>query len=139
MLRPALFAFALAIAAPAFATPVKQAGISGAWAFITKPYGDGCQLSGSMQIKPVGKAYTCTFNAQERCPGINIKAQETCTITRTGDALTLTATVKRVTPQVGYVPDHFVLTVQNSNSMVGELRSFHNAPAEFFRGDAPVS
>lgn len=138
MLRPALFALALAIAAPTLAA-AKPADITGAWAFVTQTYGPGCQLSGSMVIRQSGKNYVCSFTAQERCPDITIKAQQSCTATRTGDRLEIAATVKKVTPKVGYVPDNFALTIANSAQMKGELHSFHDAPVDFWRGDAPVS
>jgi hypothetical protein len=138
MLRPALFALALLIAAPAFAAS-KPADISGAWAFVTQTYGPGCQLSGSMVIRKSGANYVCSFNAQERCQGVAIKARQTCVAKLSGDKLEITSTVKKVEPKVGYAPDNFVLTVGNSAQMKGELHSFHNAPVDFWRGDAPVS
>jgi hypothetical protein len=139
MLRPALFALALTLAAPAFAAS-KPADITGAWAFVTKTYGPGCQLSGSMVIRKSGANYVCSFTAQERCPDLTLKAQQTCTAKRNGDQLEITATVKSVTPKgYNYVPDNFALTIASSAQMKGDLHSFHDAPVDFWRGDAPVS
>jgi len=134
------FAFAIALAAPALANPMqKPADVSGAWAFETQTYGNSCQLSGSLTLRPAGVGYSCAFTARERCADITVKAQETCTAARSGDSLTIKAFVTKVAPQVAYSPDDFVLTIKSGAQMHGELRSFHSAPVDFFRGDAPVS
>ena len=135
---PILCLLALA-AAPVFATP-KAADVSGAWAFETQTYGSHCQLSGSMMIRPAGKDYACTFTAQERCSDITVKAQESCEAKRLPDgSFNIIATVNKVSPQVGYEPDNFELKIESGAHMTGMLRSFHSAPVDFFRGDAPVS
>lgn len=140
----AIAAIAIACAAPAIAQKpaagAKSANISGAWNFLTQTYSNGCRMSGVMAIKPstTGK-YACTFQTQEKCNDITVHAKETCDAVRDGGKLTITSTVKSVDPQVGYDPDHFELTIQNGARMTGMMRSFNSAPAEFFRGDAPVS
>ena len=147
MPSPARTASALAVAAFAVAglaaatptKPAKTADITGAWAFETHVYGPHCQLSGSMMIRPSGAGFSCVFTAQERCQDITVKAQETCEAKRDGEAMTIIAHVNRVAPQVGYEPDNFELTIQSGSYMKGMLRSFHSAPVDFFRGDAPVS
>jgi hypothetical protein len=141
MIRKLLLALTLAAAAPALANPAatKAADITGAWAFTTQTYGDACKLSGTVVVKPAGKNFTCTMTAQEICRDIKVRAKETCTATRNGDNLVIKANVISVTPDVGYVPDDFELKIQGSAYMKGMLRSFHSAPVEFFRGDAPVS
>lgn len=132
-----ILAFALA-AGGARATPT-QADITGAWSFQTQVYGPNCSLSGAMTIRPAGAEYACTFVAQERCADLTVKAQETCEAKRAGDAMAITAHVNSVAPKVGYEPDNFELTIQTRSYMKGMLHSFHSAPVEFFRGDAPVS
>ncbi|HVY02146.1 MAG TPA: hypothetical protein VG983_00705 [Caulobacterales bacterium] len=138
MTRYALFALAFAAALPALATPA-PADITGAWAFATQAYGNGCKLSGSLVLKGSGKTYSCSMAVQERCNDIAVKARESCVATRTGDGLVIKATVQSVDPVVGYVPDDFELKIQSSAYMKGMLRSFHSAPVDFYRGDAPVS
>lgn len=140
MIRPLLFALVLAAAAPALANPAaNSADITGAWGFATQTYGEGCKLSGTVVIKPVGKSFLCTMAAQEICRDIKVRAKETCTATRNGDSLVIKATVVSVDPDVGYVPDDFELKIHSAAYMKGMLRSFHSAPVDFFRGDAPVS
>jgi hypothetical protein len=117
----------------------RPADVTGAWAFETQTYGDNCQLSGSLTLRPAGAGFSCAFTAHERCASIAVKAQETCTAERVGDALTITAKVMKVAPIVAYEPDNFTLTIKSGAQMQGELRSFHSAPVDFFRGDAPVS
>ena len=149
-----LFAASLALGATAFGSraraipgppahtpsgPSRPSDVSGAWAFETQTYGDNCQLSGSLTLRPTGNGFACAFTARERCTDITVKAQETCTAERVGAALTIKAKVTRVAPQVAYEPDDFTLTIKSGAQMQGELRSFHSAPVDFFRGDAPVS
>ena len=56
------------------------------------------------------------------------------------EGVEITATVKSVTPKgYNYVPDNFALTIASSAQMKGDLHSFHDAPVDFWRGDAPVS
>ena len=140
MIRPLLFALILAAPALALANPAaKPADITGAWAFTTQKYGDSCKLSGTVVVKPAGKSFSCTMAAQEICRDIKVRAKETCAATRKGDDLIIKASVVSVDPDVGYVPDDFELKVQSGSYMKGMLRSFHSAPVDFYRGDAPVS
>lgn len=130
-----------AIVAPAFSQTNRAApNISGAWSFQTQTYADGCRMFGKMTIRPDANGrHVCTFTTEEHCPDIVAKAQESCTATRTGAALSIKSTVLSVSPKVGYDPDDFDLKVDNSSYMAGTMKSFHSAPVEFFRGDAPNS
>jgi hypothetical protein len=132
----------VAIAAPAFSQPNRAApaNITGAWTFQTQAYADGCRMFGKMTIRPDANGrHICTFSTEEHCPDIVAKAQESCTAQRNGAALSITSTVLSVSPKVGYEPDDFDLKIDNSSYMTGTMNSFHSAPVEFFRGDAPNS
>jgi hypothetical protein len=129
-------------AATATAQPARpaQSNISGAWTFQTQTYADGCKMYGEMNIQPAANGkHICTFKTEEHCPDVVAKAQETCTAQRTGDSVKIESVVKSVTPQIGYDPDDFELKIENSAHMTGLMRSFHSAPVEFYRGNAPTS
>jgi hypothetical protein len=136
----ACLALALPAAAQKPAASSKSANIGGAWNFVTQSYANGCRMSGVMMIRQsnTGK-YSCTFQTEEKCPDITVRAKEACEAVRDGGALKITSKVTSVEPQVGYDPDNFELTIQNGARMTGMMRSFNSAPVEFFRGDAPVS
>jgi len=132
----------VAIAAPAFSQTNRAApaNISGAWSFQTQTYANGCRMFGKMTIRPDANGrHVCTFATEEHCPDIVAKAQESCTALRNGGALSIKSTVLSVSPKVGYDPDDFDLKIDSSSYMSGTMRSFHSAPVEFFRGDAPNS
>jgi hypothetical protein len=132
----------VAIAAPAFSQPshTAPANVSGAWSFQTQTYGDGCRMFGKMTIRPDASGrHVCTFSTEEHCPDIVARAQESCTAQRNGAALSIKSTVLSVSPKVGYDPDDFDLKIDSSSYMTGQMKSFHSAPVEFFRGDAPNS
>jgi hypothetical protein len=131
-------------AAPAFSQPAKPAAgpanIAGNWTFQTQTYSNGCKMYGQMVIAPNATGrHVCTFKTEEHCPDVVAKAQETCTATRAGAALTIKSQVKSVSPAIGYDPDDFELKIENSARMTGMMRSFNSAPVEFFRGNTPTS
>lgn len=144
MMRVLVFAAALAAALPATAQKpaagAKSANITGAWNFQTQTYSNGCRMSGVMSVRPSpGGKHACTFQTEEKCNDITVRAKESCEAVRDGGKLTITSKVGAVDPKVGYDPDDFELTIQNGARMTGMMRSFNSAPVEFFRGDAPVS
>jgi hypothetical protein len=98
-------------------------------------------MSGEMKITRAGKdSYTCTLSTHEVCPDIAGGARQSCTATRTGAKLTVKSKVLSVDPTFSnYYPDDFELDIVSGAYMKGQLNSAGKAPAEFFRGDAPVS
>lgn len=116
--------------------------ILGAWRFETENYTPSCKMSGDMVIRPTKTRdrFTCTFVARERCGRtIDVVAEQTCTITRTGTAVSITASIVKVTPDVSYAPDNWELTFVNASRMTGELRSAAVAPVVFMRAQTPIS
>jgi hypothetical protein len=135
---------AAALSADAQTRTLRQSAdpILGAWRFETETYAPGCKITGDMMIRPTKQKdrFTCTFVARERCGReLDVLAEQTCAITRTGKALSISSTVVKVTPAVGYAPDDWQLTFINASKMTGELRSAAVAPVTFFRAQAPIS
>jgi hypothetical protein len=124
-------------------TPRKGADpILGAWRFETENYAPSCKMTGDMVIRATKDKdqFTCTFVARERCGReIDVVAEQTCTISRSGTAVSITAAIVKVTPQVSYAPDNWQLTYVNARKMTGELRSAAIAPVTFFRAETPIS
>jgi hypothetical protein len=116
--------------------------ILGAWRFETETYSPGCKITGDMTIRPTKEKdrFTCTFVARERCGReVDIVAEQTCAITRSGKELSISSTIVKVAPAVGYAPDDWELTFINASKMTGELRSAAVAPVTFFRAQTPIS
>lgn len=124
-------------------TPRQSADpLLGAWRFETETYAPGCRITGNMIISPTKEKdrFTCRFVAREKCGNeIDITAEQTCAITRSGKSIDMIATVIKVTPQVSYAPDNWKLTFVNASKMTGELRSAAVAPVTFFRTQTPIS
>jgi hypothetical protein len=148
--RAALLALAPSLllgAAGATAQDTPRAGeiadILGYWVFEAAPTYPGCHLYGEVNIAPgpTPDSFQCSMIANDVCPDIwRYRAEQVCTATRKRDRLVITSTIESVEPSTGnYLPDNFLLTIVDGSRMVGELRSAIDAPAEFRRGEAPIS
>lgn len=110
--------------------------VLGDWRFETTVYDGGCKMTGAMTITRGASpgTYACRFTATEVCPSVRTTARQTCTATRSGDALEVTSTIVALAPPDSpYVPDDWTLTIRSASRMTGELRSADIAPVEFFR------
>lgn len=130
----------LAFASSALAA-AQPANINGAWTFRAGRFPNGCAMSGELKLTPAGKdAFTCTLSTHEVCPDIAGGAKQSCTAMRKGAKLSVKSKVLSVDPTFSnYYPDNFELDIVSGAYMKGQLNSAGKAPAEFFRGDAPVS
>ena len=130
----------LAFAGSALAA-AQAADVSGAWTFRAGKFENGCVMSGKINLMPAGKdAFTCTLETHEVCPDIEGGAKQSCTATRKGVKLSVKSKVLSVSPSFSnYYADDFELDIVSGAYMKGRLLSAGTAPAEFFRGDAPVS
>jgi hypothetical protein len=135
-----VLAAGLAFAGSALAA-AQSADISGAWTFRAGKFENGCVMSGKITLKPAGKdAFTCALETHEVCPGIEGGAKQSCTATRKGAKLSVKSKVLSVDPVFSnYAADDFELDIVSGVYMKGQLHSAGTAPAEFFRGDAPIS
>jgi len=138
---------AAAAALSAFAAAGKPAAptidpVAGAWQFETAVYKGSCRIRGEMAIRPTAKpnAYICSFVATETCDDLKVRADQSCTAVKAGNALTVTATVVKLSPPgISYAPDNWSLTIVDAAHMKGELRSADIAPVTFYRGLGAIS
>lgn len=145
------FAFAVSAAAllaaasgPTFAN---ENDIVGLWKVRVPNLSGACRIDGEMTVTRVAtNRYACALNTQEKCPGYEGGAKQSCTAERKGDALTIKSKVLSFTWDKGnYAPDDFNMTIVSSDYMRGEFSSTHandrvdRGDAEFFRGPAPTS
>jgi hypothetical protein len=134
---------ALGLATPSLGQPAGKFGPDahrGEWAFKTESYGlSKCVLSGRMRItKSRTGAEICTFQAIETCRDWRYKAEQTCTIARSGDTLTITSRIVRAdTPS--YRADDFKVTLESTDKMRGTMSSVYQAPVEFRRSVQAIS
>lgn len=150
MLRSACAVLSLAFAALAFAQEDSGvADITGAWAFETDAYDLNpaddtyCSMTGELTLRATGDpdVFEGDLLAYESCRGARIfEAHQDVVAVRSGDALVITSTLRRVLPSPdNYRPDDFELTIVSGALMTGELRSADIAPATFRRQAALVS
>jgi hypothetical protein len=124
----------------------------GGWRIKTDSFYGGCVMTGAMTIRPTQTAnrYSCRFATRQTCPGErDATSEQTCTISRSGDKVTITSTLVS-TNAPGYVPDNWRLTLIDAARMDGDLAVYHppNRPpappeivtrATFFRAQTPIS
>lgn len=132
----------LAGAPIACAKPRASDPVLGSWTFETAVYKGSCRMRGEMSIR-AGSApnvYQCSFVATESCTDLKVRADQSCTATKSGQKLSVKATILKVTPpDVPYAPDDWELTIVNASKMIGELRSADIAPVTFYRGTGAIS
>lgn len=124
-----------------------EADVSGAWSFETDRYRAGiCRLYGTMRVRttPEDGVYRCALTAVEDCEGQERwVVEQTCTAWRTGDELAVhSAIVSFIEADVNpenYVPDHFALSIESAQRMVGTLVSAITAPVVFKRTTDGIS
>lgn len=96
--------------------------LDGAWILQPGPHG----MRGLLVIKNFGR--DCQFNAFEG----TASAEQSCSLTRTGDSVAILSKVVRTTAQ-SWNPDNFNLQMKNSDVLVGRLESSTSHPVEFWR------
>lgn len=130
----------LAVAGSALAA-AQSADITGAWTFRTGHFANGCIMSGEMKIaKAANGSFSCSLKTHEVCAEVSGGATQSCVAERKGGKLSIKSKVLTVEPSfTHYYPDDFELDIVSGAYMKGKLNSAGEAPAEFFRGDAPVS
>lgn len=119
----------------------------GNWTFQSVPYRDNtCQMSGTMQIRPDAKTGTlsCAFTAIEACIGQEQWiVQQTCSVERNGNQIAMRSSIINfIEADVftdSYMPDHFILNVDSSTKMTGQLISTISAQVEFVKLEENVS
>lgn len=135
---------------PSFAEaigPQRAPNLSGHWTFKTEPYRNGvCTMRGSLTlIEDYGTSgYACELTAVETCnpQGESIVLQS-CNVSQNGQELTIRSEVIDLLQEkpgsTGYVPDHFVLTIDSQSEMNGQLVSAVQAPVRFSKETAGIS
>jgi len=138
----ALALAALASASPAVAKPRGGDPVLGSWTFETATYKGSCKMRGEMTLRADAAPgrYQCSFVATETCTGLKVRADQSCTALKSGQKLSVKATIVKITPpDVPYAPDDWELTIVDSSKMIGELRSADIAPVTFYRGVGAIS
>lgn len=147
--------FALAVSAAALLASAAgptlasagDADIVGLWKVRVPNVSGACRIDGEMTVTRVAaNRYACALDTQEKCPGFEGGAKQSCTAERKGDTLVITSKVLSFTWDKGaYAPDDFNMTIVSSDYMRGKFSSTHESgevdrgDAEFFRGPAPTS
>jgi hypothetical protein len=147
MTKPILFSMAaaavIALATPSFGQPAGQFGADahrGEWTFKTESYGPfKCVLSGRMRIaKSRTGAEICTFQATEVCTDRRFKAEQSCTVSRSDDQITIVSRIIRADTE-SYRPDDFDVKIETTDKMRGTMRSVYSAAVEFRRTVQAIS
>lgn len=148
MIQRVVFLAALAVLGlpiTAFAENVR-----GAWSFKTDIARKGCTITGNMTISVPNESgiRTCSFVSTETCsaaPDQSWQIDQTCRITPQGESLIIRSKVRSSLTEgynvANYLPDHFVVRPESSQSMTGIWQDRnYSAPVVFWRDDAlPVS
>lgn len=120
----------------------RRPAVEGVWSYETDAYNGGCRMSGQLVVRPASRSgrHSCTLVAVEVCGDLRVRAEQTCTVSVSGDQVSIESAVRKVTPELSYAPDNFSLKLESPQRMTGRLESFATAPARFTRPtDVPVS
>lgn len=137
----------MALASAGSAAAEALPDITGVWSFRTERYRSGlCELYGTLRLRatPQDNVYRGAITAVEDCEGSDRwVVEQTATATRTGDELAIESTIvsfieASANPE-DYAPDHFMVRIEDTDLMTGDLVSAVSAPVTFQRTTDGVS